>query len=658
MLPKGKQTQFICVDPTQSQSERELTLSRIRRHAARVSYRPPGSKNFSRRLTDAARHSTSHSAAAGGRARAPSEDGAQPVGDTIFNPWQLSTGYRHDPFACFPDSARHSARAAIDFLTAYSCPVSSMINYPFGVLSIWSRYLLPAMSQCEDFFHAIAATLTVARIYMAESDAREKHEDVYYHRINAISKLRRRLSQADAMADDSAVLTMLFLGFLDKGLGDTVAQNIHLNQALTLVGLRSGASGFSTESGLKALLTQFEELSANRLGDFGGQYLIEPATSTHLTPSPFERIALSHELQLLPKGFQQLALSGLLSDATCTVVYRLWRQHLRNVSVPVFTAEGPEFSGFSHACPALLSKTVSLLERLVALALLRHSANMVSRIRDAICPYEDLSLTLTTKLPGVGIPLGELERETLLWVWLVAIDSWTIGTRPVMLASRGMDLLTMVLDKFPETRWWRPEDFERLGKRYLWRDMTYTWLRPAWQKLSPDIQAKQHDLTSSSLPPISQGRSSATTAVPILTHGSARATCESLSPTENPDVVPPGPSTLSQGATIIQSQPITRPSTVPRLPPLTQPIPYRSIRPTPLRPQVLQASTSAPAPSLDNLNRRFGGFSVADKLHDISLQGTLLVQDDDPMLSTGQGLLRSNVSRAAWKEIKYSAIPV
>jgi hypothetical protein len=252
-----------------------------------------------------------------------------------------------------------------------------------------------------------------------------------------------------------------------------------------MVDVRGGVDKFSTESGLGVFLTQTGELNGDRLGDLPPGCSIEGLEGQNAAAqlaSPFTQFVQPAALNLLPIGFQQLAQNGLISESTYLIVYRIWRQQSGQPNRRCFSNDGPEFSGFSYACPGLVSPDASFLEKLFCMALLRHNVNLVSRARQGVCPFEDLALSLTRKLPYIATPTRMLERETLLWIWLVAIDSWSVGTRPIMLANQGMELLLMLPDRFPETRCWKLCNFEVFGMKFFWRDTMSTWLGPAWER--------------------------------------------------------------------------------------------------------------------------------------------------------------------------------
>ncbi len=55
---------------------------------------------------------------------------------------------------------------------------------------------------------------------------------------------------------------------------------------------------------------------------------------------------------------------------------------------------------------------------------------------------------------------------------------------------------------------------------------------------------------------------------------------------------------------------------------------------------VFESAASEPTPFLENLKRKFGGLSLANKLYDITLHVSLLNNEGNTTVSTGQGLRR------------------
>jgi hypothetical protein len=241
-------------------------------------------------------------------------------------------------------------------------------------------------------------------------------------------------------------------------------------------------SQVGTDTGLRDLLIQVGLLSTAHLDNFPPGDIVEPVTEKSGVPPdiPLEILGV------LPEGFRRLASKGALSKGTINVIAGMAAIPSHQDSNLRQRAVSPVKPGASR--PLFFSNDIGLLEKLLCLALLRHNVNGVTKIRHAVCPYEDVALTLTRKLPEVLPPQSRAEREALMWIWMVAIDAWSFGTKLGHLAPCGMELLTQFVRTFPETRAWDLHGFEKLGTSFFWRVGIVRWLRPAWEFVRNQIR--------------------------------------------------------------------------------------------------------------------------------------------------------------------------
>ena len=153
------------------------------------------------------------------------------------------------------------------------------------------------------------------------------------------------------------------------------------------------------------------------------------------------------------------------------------------------------FVDFRQACPALTlpddAHGQPPLEKLICLALIRYCLNLVNGERPvARCYAHNLTLELkqqlipghqhTTiltaalqqrhKIPPINDPnpVKRLEREAMLWMWLMAIDTWCLPK--FELSNGGKLLLVHALEVFGEMRDMTVRDFDELGRRWFWTD--------------------------------------------------------------------------------------------------------------------------------------------------------------------------------------------
>ena len=211
----------------------------------------------------------------------------------------------------------------------------------------------------------------------------------------------------------------------------------------------------------------------------------------------------------IPSGFYQLAKTGILSFQTLNSIQRVAERGDFNIRPSAFStttdfpvAESASLEGsashfvnFHEACPALTlpndSEGQPPLEKVMCLALIRYCLNGVNGERPALrCYAHNLTLELRqqlipdhrhttiltdalqqrSKIPqrDVDDPVKKMERESMIWMWLMAIDTWCLPK--FELSNAGKLLLMHVLDVFEEIRDMSTEEFEDLGKRWFWTD--------------------------------------------------------------------------------------------------------------------------------------------------------------------------------------------
>ena len=81
------------------------------------------------------------------------------------------------------------------------------------VINLWSQYLCPLMSTFEPLFHVVMAIILEGYDSVTRATRRQVivWREVFRQKHKAISKLRSRLSQPDAVADETIILTMVYL---------------------------------------------------------------------------------------------------------------------------------------------------------------------------------------------------------------------------------------------------------------------------------------------------------------------------------------------------------------------------------------------------------------------------------------------------------------
>lgn len=198
----------------------------------------------------------------------------------------------------------------------------------------------------------------------------------------------------------------------------------------------------------------------------------------------------------VPLGFRDLACTGILSIQTIQCIINIAGRSTFGPDTPRKQLEehlSSEFKDFREACPALTlpddSDGQPPLEKLVFLALVRYCLNSANTERPASrCYTHNLALDLKQQLipehrhatiltdtmqQKQGIPsqtspnsLNQLEREAWKWIWLMAIDTWSLSD--FELSNAGKVLLVDLLNRFEEMRELTKSEVKELGTRWFW----------------------------------------------------------------------------------------------------------------------------------------------------------------------------------------------
>lgn len=183
----------------------------------------------------------------------------------------------------------------------------------------------------------------------------------------------------------------------------------------------------------------------------------------------------------LPLGFQNFALSGKIPFVTVKRILAMAGEE----EAPVTTNErAPELavtdSTFLQITEQFPGVTVCkdhngpALERLLGLALVRFCKVQSVPFRIPLCLFHSVTLEMTEKVP-LRIPsIDPAERAILLWIWLMTLDSWSLG------ATEPASWLDDMVKVFPEIESWTVADFKTFGQRFLWTENLSQLLEENW----------------------------------------------------------------------------------------------------------------------------------------------------------------------------------
>ncbi|KIW75478.1 hypothetical protein Z517_10219 [Fonsecaea pedrosoi CBS 271.37] len=413
---------------------------------------------------------------------------------TSPGPWHWTRGARVDPFDCIPGYDRYGASLAIDFLIHYVMPTVASINEAFNVVNVYGQWVLENMAKYEDFFHVILGLTKVAHTAIA-CPGSLLPQDAFVHAGQAMSKLRARLAKPNARADDGAILTILYLAMFERGLGNDAAFKAHRAQVDQMVASRGGVDCLGVDSSARATLTVLLSLSGDQPTDSPTS---EPATEKLLVIRQAPRFRFEDDVKIidkLPCGFRNLARAGVLSSETLQIIHRIsvkqdwspqdatYREKQGKERTKVYRPVAGQAWNFWDACTAFRTPDGPggpSLEKMICLALFRYCANRANRLRPKACIYHSATTQLTARLPAFRVSSARTERDCLIWIWLVAIDSWAMAQNSPELSADGARLLAKMRDALPELRDWAWWDLECLGQKFFWRDDLRVLLRANW----------------------------------------------------------------------------------------------------------------------------------------------------------------------------------
>ncbi len=198
--------------------------------------------------------------------------------------------------------------------------------------------------------------------------------------------------------------------------------------------------------------------------------LPQKAYTPRYPPTPFSAEFLSL-IDAFPDGFRSLALEGILPLGIITIVCRTTvafeRSGGKRTYVPISATENlcqserRRYDCFSEACPWLLAPDdqVHPLLKPLTLALMLWCCNAFVVVRSYTCVYAGCLRALTTwlfKSTPKGLSARNIPRDgtitideydCLIWIWIVAIDSWRFDTANKLLPT-GEELLVRFESRF------------------------------------------------------------------------------------------------------------------------------------------------------------------------------------------------------------------
>jgi hypothetical protein len=121
------------------------------------------------------------------------------------------------------------------------------------------------------------------------------------------------------------------------------------------------------------------------------------------------------------------------------------------------------YDDFWEACPCLCASddSCTMLEKLLSLTLVCYSF-LAFGSRSYPTALRGSRFEITKKI-GTYSPQSQTEEECLIWMWIVIIDSWRLGSR---LQPSGISLLFNLQSRFPALR--HVSAVTDIANRFIW----------------------------------------------------------------------------------------------------------------------------------------------------------------------------------------------
>jgi hypothetical protein len=390
----------------------------------------------------------------------------------------IFSGIRTDPFHCIPGTVDTRVASTVDFYAQHLSPGNDVVCYVFDVLNIYA-WFLDTLS-VKHFFDA--GMSVVQKLYDGIQNINSPTSShVLMHRGKAMTQVRQRILKDAVSVDDNTIIAMVFLAVLEKSLGNISAHELHKKNIKMIVSGRGGLKSFLDGSLVKGALLQFDTLWSLESGKTifpGERRPHDPEFPKHPYPPDLCKIIGS-----FPSGFEALALEGALSLDVIPLVHRgAYLARLTSSSRYQLLSTKRRLTGryndFAEACPALAisGHEGSMLEKLLCTAILCFAYSGFGS-RTSASAVRGSRSEMTTKL-HLYKPKSAAELDCLIWMFIVAIDAWRIGSQ---LHPEGLLLLVRLQEAYPAMK--NVNAAIAVAKRFLWTSLLDESMRSYWKDL-------------------------------------------------------------------------------------------------------------------------------------------------------------------------------
>lgn len=314
----------------------------------------------------------------------------------------------------------------------------------------------------------------VAMSYCADASWRgplgpvpKKH--IFFHHGKSLAHLRQRFSDKDATNTGITISILMYNCNVARFLGNTQAVKQHTAMIRHILRNDLSLESLGFQGKLRYLLSQWDYFLT-----LNGQE--EPLIPTRRPyKSIYPSVPLNNEwldlTSTLPSGFKILAEVGRLS---CHMLSLLGRAQEMAAAVATgmtkaFLAvpnQNP-YADFQEAVPCLdpSDDGEAGFERLIACAIFLLTSRLLSPAKRAIwsLPATGGRAILTEQLFNCRVE-NDAEKNCLVWMWLITIDSW--GITSGQLPEKGQQLTRQLKVRYPEMSDW--SRLSNVVKDFFW----------------------------------------------------------------------------------------------------------------------------------------------------------------------------------------------
>lgn len=426
------------------------------------------------------------------------ESTAYTINERVLRPrtaWPTSTTAPHTdvdsipsfPLFHTPSDGNSRVVDALQYLTFVVRPCFDISSYVFNVLNVTA--FLPQAFMGECFPDAgIGAVLSLQD--QLRSPGSRPSIEVLQRRGSAMAKVREkvaliRFGKESRPLDADTLFAMIFLGVLEGALRNQKARDLHKQIIGWIVAQAGGLQSLEDGTLLKCCLMLFDTFTA--VGTGSTMFPGSPRRYKPIYPSHPISVELHSMIGSLPEGYQGLVAEGRLS---CDVLLPLYRATYLTRITDAKTRSGviestrmqkKMYNDFWEACPCLTASPDDgdlMFEKLLALTLVGYCYTALGPKLSSIVLRESRA-ELTKKI--VSYQARSLsEEECVIWMWIVAIDTWSIG-QPHSLQPDGVSLVMELQTRFPQMR--DLSAVKDLGNRFLWTKELETSVADYWDDL-------------------------------------------------------------------------------------------------------------------------------------------------------------------------------